>query len=91
MVMHTLTEAEFHSFLARLDDFATQLAPRERRFLTTILIRATTNPPPDMLVHGAHADSLLHAYLTRALWEADRAADGFVSANPVPLPASGTR
>jgi hypothetical protein len=82
----TLTEAEFHGFIERFDNFTAGLTPQERNFITTILLRACTSQAPEVLSHGLHPDSAIHAHLAYALWELTRLADGSIPVNSLPLP-----
>jgi hypothetical protein len=82
----TLTEAEFHVFVERFDSFTAGLTPGERNFVTTILLRACTSQAPEVLGHGLHPDSAIHAHLTYVLWELTRLAEGSIPANALPLP-----
>jgi hypothetical protein len=87
METQSLTEAELYTFVERLDGFVAQLAPPERRFVTTILLYASTNRSHDTRYPAGHPDSDLHARLTRAIWEWIRDEETDIAANPLPLPS----
>lgn len=88
--MTILTNTEFRLFAEQLELFARGLRPRERAFLTSILLRAITGDPHDLLTFGPDQDSGIATGLAFALWRSGQLSDDLISLNPQPLPERNT-
>ena len=80
-----LTEPEFRRFGERLEGFVRTLTPKERSFLTAILVRATLSGSLDLPSAGSHPDAALCADLAYALWMASLAPEQAITRNPQPM------
>ncbi len=82
----SLTEAEFHAFVERLDTFVRALAPRERLFLMAILARAVQPRPVEIEGYGWHQESAVCVDLAGAIWQSIAASAEAITLNPQPQP-----
>jgi len=83
-----LTEAEFRAFSARLSEFARDLTPNERLFLTSILARACARPEPSLDRFPGGVDWEVCADLAYSIWQSMHFPYGTSSLNPQPVPFS---
>ena len=81
-----LTEAEFRAFSVRLSDFARDLSPNERLFLTVVLARACARPEPTLDPFPGGPVGAVCADLAYSIWQSTRFPYGSLSVNPQPVP-----
>jgi hypothetical protein len=86
MMPETLTEAEFQAFAERLRAFAQDLIPKERQFLTAILVRASMRTDPDP--YPWDPELTICTDLAYSIWQTLGSPYDAISVNPQPLPSA---